>query len=487
MADLRLADLHLNGAVLVEHHAAGGMLQRDGPNGGVVPERGNANALADVAGLMLVFGVLAVVVDVGHGLVEALVEAVVVVFVLGEAVHIAHGHDVLAAELQGIDAEHLADVLNVAFVRPRCLRHTVAAHRAGDGAVGEDSVGVALEVLAGVELRERAHRLGDDGVTVRGVSALVGEALDLAGDEGAVRPQPRDHVEADGMAHAVGHEGVLAGDVDLDETTAELHGKPRGERLIQRVLLIAEAAADVGLDDADPAPVDAEGLTDGAADDVRDLRGGNDDDLAGLLIGVGNVVFDVAVLHGRGVVPLVDADQPFLLDRLGVVAHAAGGVLQNVVGIFLVELRCAVLHGLLHVEDEGKRLIFDLDQRGSLRCGDLVLRDNSHNVIAVVADVAVEQTAVCNVLMRLLDRPRVARRGEFNIGDVKAGEDLDDAGDFLGFRDVNGLDIAVRNGRADHAGDEGAAVAQVVRVFGSAGSLVERVDAGYALTDIHIM
>ena len=101
--------------------------------------------------------------------------------------------------------------------------------------------------------------------------------------------------------------------------------------------------------------------------------------------------------------------------------------------------------------------------------------------------MAVEQTAVSDILMRLLDRPRVTGGREFDIGNVKTGEDLYYAGDLFGFRDVNGFHIAVRNRGANHTGDERTTVAQVVRVFGSAGSLVKRVNAGYAFANIHIM
>ena len=403
LTDLRLADLKLDRAVLIEHHAAGGMLQRDRPDGGVIPEGGNADALADVAGLVGIFGVLAVVVHVGHSLVEALIEGVKIVLVFGEAVDEADRHQMLAAELQRVDAERLADVLDVRLVREGRLRHTVAAHGAGGGAVGIDGVGVALEVVAGIELRERAHRLGDDAVTVGGVSALIGEQLGLAGDEGAVRAEPRDEVEANGVADAVGDEGILAGNVQLHQTAAELHRHPSDQRLIERVLLVAEAAADVRLDDAHAAPVDAQRLTDGAADDVRDLGGGDDDDLAGLFIGIGNVVFNVAVLDGGRLVPLVHANQPRLLDGFFIVALADLRVLEDVVGEALVDLRRAVLHGLLYVEHEGQLVVFDLDQTRGLRGGDLVLRDHDGDVVTVIAHMDVQQTAVGDVLMRSLD------------------------------------------------------------------------------------
>ena len=428
---------------------------------------------------------LAVVVHVGHGLVEALVKAVKIVLVLREAVHIADGHDVLAPPLQRIHAEHLADVLNVAFVRPRGLRHAVAAHGAADGFVGKDGVGIALEILAGIELREGAHGLGHDAVAVGGVSTLIGEQLDLACGEAAVRMQPGDQMDADGVAHAVGDKGVLARNVDLHEAAAELHGKPCGQRFIQRILLVAEAAADVGLDDADAAPGNVQRLSDGAAHDVRDLRRGNDDDLACFLIGVDDVIFNMAVLHGGGVVPLVHADEPRLLDGFGIVADADVAVMQNIMRKFLMKLRLAVLHGLLHVQNEGKLLVFHADLARGLRCGDLILRDHGRDIVAVIAHMAVQQAAVSDVLMRRLHRPRVTGGRELDVRHVEAGEDAHDARHLLCLGNIHGLDIAVGNGGADDSRDQCASVAQVVCVLCAACRFVESVNARDAFSNFH--
>ena len=294
-------------------------------------------------------------------------------------------------------------------------------------------------------------------------------------------------MEADGVADAVGHEGVLAGNVDLDQAAAQLHGQPGCQRLIEGVLLVAEAAADVGLDDADPAPVDAQRLTDGAADDVRDLGGGDHDDLARLLIGVGHMVFNVAVLDGGGVVPLVHADEARFLDGLLIIALADLGVLQDIVGVFLVELGRAVLHGLLHVEDEGQLLIFHLDGTGSLCGSDLIFRHDCRHIVAVIAHMAVEQITVGHILMGGLHRPGMARRGIGDVGNVKAGEDPDHTGDLFRSADVYGFDDAMGDGGADDMGDQRSSVAKVVCVLCSAGSLVEGINTGYTFAYIHIM
>ena len=139
--------------------------------------------------------------------------------------------------------------------------------------------------------------------------------------------EPRDDVEPDGMAHAVGDERLLSCAVDADAPAVDLRGAPGAKRLIERVLLVAEAASDIGLDDLNVRPRSSQRLTDDPADDVGDLRRGNDGDAAVFAVGKAAVVFNVAVLHHRGLVPALDLNKAGLFDRLVVIALGHGRVL----------------------------------------------------------------------------------------------------------------------------------------------------------------
>ena len=77
------------------------------------------------------------------------------------------------------------------------------------------------------------------------------------------------------MAGAGVLEGLLPAHVQAHGPAAHLGGEPGVEGLVQHLLLVAEAAADVGLDHPDGAPADAQGLADHPADDVGDLGGGD--------------------------------------------------------------------------------------------------------------------------------------------------------------------------------------------------------------------
>ncbi len=99
---------------------------------------------------------------------------------------------------------------------------------------------------------------------------------------------------------------------------------------------------------------------------MGDLGGRHHDDTAVFLIGKAAVVLDVAVLHSRRVVPALHLDEPRLLNGGLIVALADIGVLEDVVGISLMELGRAGLHGLLHVQHEGKLIILHLQGADAL-------------------------------------------------------------------------------------------------------------------------
>src|SRR5699024_11385469 len=97
--------------------------------------------------------------------------------------------------------------------------------------------------------------------------------------------------------------------LSLHDALPILGAEPGAQGLVEGVVLVAEAAADVGLDDAHLAPGDSQRLADHAADDVGHLGGGGDDDAACLHLGKADVIFNVAVLNGGGVVPALYFDQ----------------------------------------------------------------------------------------------------------------------------------------------------------------------------------
>ena len=159
-------------------------------------------------------------------------------------------------------------------------------------------------------------------------------------------------------------------------------------------------------------------------------------------------------------------------------------MLEDIVGIVLVENGRALFHGLHLVEDKGQLFIFHLDLAGGLGGGHFVFGHHGGHVIAVIANMPVQQAAVSHVLMGGFHRPGVACGGELDVRHVKAGEDFHHAGHFFCFGSVNGFYVAVGDGGTDNADDQRVFVAQIVGVFGSAGRFVERIHTGYALANV---
>ena len=190
LADLRFAALHGDGTVQIQQHTVGTGFQGNGIYRRVVPECGHADTAADGAGILGILCHLAVIVDVLAACLQTLTEGVVVVDVVAEAVLISLRHNILHPEGQRIHPHRLGALVHIGLVGKGCLRHTVAAHGAGGGTVGEHRPCVALHIVTGIVLREGTHRLGHDRVAMGGVSALIGEALHLAGGKGTVLPQP---------------------------------------------------------------------------------------------------------------------------------------------------------------------------------------------------------------------------------------------------------------------------------------------------------
>ena len=210
LTDLRFADLQIDRAVEIQLQTAGGGFQRNGENSSVVPEGRKADTAADGTGLVGVGLQLFFIADGLHALFHTLPVGVLIKFVFREAVNVAGLHQVLPAVGQRRHADSLCTLLCVGLIRERRLRHAIAAHGARRRAVGENSIGIALKVGAGIVLVKGAERLGDNRMAVGGVGALVGEALDLLGGDGAVLAQPGDDVRADGMADAVGDKRLFA-------------------------------------------------------------------------------------------------------------------------------------------------------------------------------------------------------------------------------------------------------------------------------------
>ena len=215
---------------------------------------------------------------------------------------------------------------------------------------------------------------------------------------------------------------------------------------------------------------------------MGDLGGTDHHHPAVFLVSVAAVVLNVAVLDGRRLVPALHFNQPRLLNGGGIVAFADVRVLEDISGIILVDLRRVRLHGLLNVQHEGQFLVLHLQCPDALHGRHLVLRDDHSHIVAVVADMAVQQVAVRHILMTGVHGPGVARRGKGNIRYVKAGQHLHHAVDGLRRRCIHGLHEAVGDLRVLDPDVQSTGRHPVLVVFCAAGHLIKGIHTGHAFS-----
>ena len=268
------------------------------------------------------------------------------------------------------------------------------------------------------------------------------------------------------------------------------------------VLLGAEAAADVGLDDAHVSPGDAQRLADDAAHDVRDLRGRDTHDLVVLHVAVGGAGLDVHL----GLLTALHVEAHVVVGRVvdgvlhGGVAEGGQlvvgghreGVGHQVVGLAVLHgvLRAALCgtkgQGLLGVVDHGPLLVLHLDElEGAVACHG-VLGHHDADIVTVDAHAVVQELAVGDVSVRgvAVRVPGVAAHRVDNVGHVEAREDGHDARHLERLARVNGDDSPIADGGVQNLCLQARLWAQVVRELGATRDLVGGVHALDGTTDL---
>ena len=272
-------------------------------------------------------------------------------------------------------------------------------------------------------------------------------------------------------------------DEDLLAGHAVAHGPPaRGQAhggrqgLHHHVLLVAEAAADVGLDDLHPAPGQAQGLGHDAPDDVGDLGGGvHHHPAVGVHEGVGAHGLDVAVLDDAGLVVALEDD--FRILELGFhVSKLDPEGADDVARPVLVEEGGALLHGVLGGEHVGQHLVLDLDEVQGLLRREQVLGHHRRDGIAHEAGLVGEDQPVLDIPVPGIQGPGVPRRGELDLRQVRGGQYRHHAGQGLGLGGIDARNPGVGMGAAEDLAHQHVPLEEVVRVHGAAGDLGDGIE-----------
>ena len=387
LSDLGLSYLHLDTAVLIEHHTARGCLKGDGPYTCVVPEDGHSDTASDISCLMRVFRKPPVVVELFSSLLHTFPECIIIVYIFRKPVFEPLRHDIFHAELIRRYSDGTGHIIGMALHGEHGLRNAIASHGSGSRLVCKYCICISLYIRARIELRETPHTFRRNTVSVGRISALIRETLKFTGRICAIRPHIRDNVEMDRMPYSCRCECLLPGNIHFDRSSAYHRSQISTERFIEDILFIPESAADVWLDDTDFPPRYSKCLTDYTPADVRNLGGGNDGDPPLLHIGIADRILYVTVLYSRSLIPSLYLGEPGFFYGVLIISVPDRRVFQDIIGIFLMYLRGAVLHRLMYIKDKRQFLILHFQRPQRLRCRHFIFRYHGSHVITVISDV----------------------------------------------------------------------------------------------------
>ena len=441
----------------------------DAGDGGALHGQGDAQAAHAVPHVAA--ELLALPADHLHGTGEAGRRAAGVQRVVVVLRHdLALAHEVLEADLAGVHAKLVGELVDGALDREEALRGTVAAVGAGRHGVGVDDVeGEAAREHAVVQRQALVAGQAHRGGAVLAVGALVGQGMEVERQDRAVAAGADAHAHLHLVARVGRGERLLARVDDLAGAPGH-GGDERGEDLHAARLLGAEAAADAGLHHAHPRLRDVEGAGDHAPHVEGHLRGGGHREAAvgvdlgegaeglhhGLRVGEGMVgALEDDVGRGEGGIEVAVLGQA----RGDDVAHAVvpdPGAVHVVVVLRVDDAR--VVDGLREIEHRLHELVVDPDQAQRAVGGVGVLGGDDGDLVAHVAHDLVQDQAVVGARLGV----GLAGEGEAPPRHVAIGVDRDDPGHLEGARGVDGADLREGVRAVEDLDDEGVRRGEVV-------------------------
>ena len=190
--------------------------------------------------------------------------------VRGERIGLRHHSQ---AQLGGVHAELLGDLVELDLLAEARLRRAVAALGSARRLVGEDAR--RFEAVARQLIGHGLERAGVEGArdAVRTVAAAIDERLQVHAGELAVLGDAGAELHQHRMAAAVHIEDFLAVEADLHRPAEQHRGFRRHHLVIAHVALAAEAAAIGRCDDPDVRGRHLQHAREATVHVVRHLRG----------------------------------------------------------------------------------------------------------------------------------------------------------------------------------------------------------------------
>jgi hypothetical protein len=360
------------------------------------------------------------------------------------------GDPVLAAQFERVHAQLGCQLVHHPLDGERGLRAARTPVRVGPRGVGEDAC--ALEPVRGELVDPAVHERSEQWYARRDqpqVGAHVGEQAHIEASDCAVAARAEAQV-LDLVAAVVRGEHAVAARLGVLDRLAHLLRGHEGDQLLGRHLqLAAEAPADVGRDHPDLVLRYAELQRQEHAQDVRDLRRRPHRDLV-----CGRIHDHAAWLDRRRDEPLLhepafDHHVGGVQRRADLLAGARVGRVEDP-GVALVgavigmdQVR-AVRQRLLHVEDDGERLVVDLDRLQRVDGAGPVASDHDGDRLARMPHLGDGQRRVVRV-HDVVGHGPCQRQAALELGHVRAGHRADDVRHGERVRHVDAGDARVRH------------------------------------------
>ena len=328
----RRPHLNLNTAVLIEHNTGGGGFERDGVNAGFVVKAGNSHTAAHRPCLICILFPQLIPVEYLAAFLQALIQPVRVCSNLCNGIFVPFPHTVLEPQINRIHIQFERHIIHKRFKGKIRLRNPIRAHSPCGNMIGKHGIRFGNDSLfRRIELFKFVSGIRGNGVAVGSIAALCGIAEHLARNEPAVGlPHRGLHMEFHRMARAGTHKGFLTRNGQLHTAAAYERTKVSVQRFIQDVLLIAEAAADIRLDNPYFSPVDSERLSAHAATDMRQLRGRHHDNLSAFHIRIRAGIFYMTVRNRRYRIIAFKHHGVGIIRRFFIRTHAEHRMLEHI-------------------------------------------------------------------------------------------------------------------------------------------------------------
>ena len=326
--------------------------------------------------------------------------------------------------------------------------------------------------------------------------ARVGAAVGVD-PQGLVGDLPRlVHLRGRGDVHGVAgvgvDKGLLPGGHHRHAAASQLPGEEGRQGLVHHVLLVAEAAAQIGLDDPYVPHRHPDGIRQVPPQGVGRLGAGDHHHLPALHIGKAGRVLQMAgmdrghvergPLHARHRVPGLKGERGEM--DLPLLVHGKVHPAELIAGKFLVERRLRT-DGRLRRQNRGKRLVLHPDLLRRPGGAQRRVRHHRRHVVAIIPDPPGQDQAVLNIPVGGVQRLGVARCGELMVRHLEAGQHRHNAGHGLRLRSVHPDHQAVCNCTVYYLYIQGVPWDQILHILGRAGDFRLRVHPADRYADSH--